>query len=179
MTGGSGYVWFDVPDISPSRERPLDEVKGQVEAAWRDDEIAARLRAKATLMVDKLKAGTPFAEIAAADKLKVEWLPGIKRGQNPASLSAAGVDEVFRTAKDAAGTALGPRPASRTVFRVTEVNVPQLDLKSAEAKPTEETLSRAISEDIVAQYIVQLQSEVGVTINQNALNQITGASPLN
>jgi peptidyl-prolyl cis-trans isomerase D len=65
------------------------------------------------------------------------------------------------------------------VFRVTEVNVPPLDLKSAEAKPIEETLSRSISEDIVAQYIVQLQSEVGVTINQNALNQITGGGTLN
>jgi peptidyl-prolyl cis-trans isomerase D len=65
------------------------------------------------------------------------------------------------------------------VFRVTEVNVPPLDLKSAEAKPIEETLNRSISEDIVAQYIVQLQSEVGVTINQNALNQITGGGTLN
>jgi hypothetical protein len=40
-------------------------------------------------------------------------------------------------------------------------------------------LNRSISEDIVAQYIVQLQSEVGVTINQNALNQITGGGTLN
>jgi peptidyl-prolyl cis-trans isomerase D len=65
------------------------------------------------------------------------------------------------------------------VFRVTEIKVPPLDPKSAEAKPTEETLSRAIAEDIVAQYITQLQSEVGVTINQSALNQITGGGTLN
>jgi peptidyl-prolyl cis-trans isomerase D len=179
MTGGTGYVWFDVVDITPSRERPLDEVKDQVEAGWREAEIATRLRAQATMMMEKLKAGTPFAEIAEADKLKVEWLPGVKRGQNSASLSPAAVDEVFRTAKDAAGTAPGATPTSRVVFRVTEIKVPPLDPKSAEAKPTEETLSRAIAEDIVAQYITQLQSEVGVTINQSALNQITGGGTLN
>ena len=35
-----GYLYFDVTGITPSRERPLDEVKDQVEARWRDNEIA-------------------------------------------------------------------------------------------------------------------------------------------
>ena len=34
-----GYVWYDVLGITPSRERTLDEVKDQVEARWRDDQI--------------------------------------------------------------------------------------------------------------------------------------------
>src|SRR5271170_1674901 len=42
-----GYVWYDVIGITPSRERSLDEVKDQVEAKWRDDQIAVRLRTKA------------------------------------------------------------------------------------------------------------------------------------
>src|SRR6202051_2066976 len=49
-----GYVWYDVVGITPSRERSLDEVKDQVEARWRDDQIASRLRTKATEMVQKL-----------------------------------------------------------------------------------------------------------------------------
>src|SRR6185436_17377808 len=48
---GNGYVWYEVSEIIPSRERTLEEVKDQVEARWRDDEIAARLRAKATEFV--------------------------------------------------------------------------------------------------------------------------------
>ena len=39
-----GYVWYDVLGITPSRERSLDEVKDQVEARWRDDQITSRLR---------------------------------------------------------------------------------------------------------------------------------------
>ena len=46
---------------SPASRRrasaPLDEVKEQVEARWREQEIATRLKAKATEMLDKLKAG--------------------------------------------------------------------------------------------------------------------------
>jgi len=40
-----GYVWYDVVAITPSRERSLDEVRDQVEAKWRDDQITSRLRA--------------------------------------------------------------------------------------------------------------------------------------
>jgi len=49
---GGGYVWYDVLGITPSRERALDEVKDQVEARWRDDQISTKLRAKATEMVE-------------------------------------------------------------------------------------------------------------------------------
>src|SRR5262249_11982371 len=48
----NGYVWYEVLGIIPARDRPLDEVKDQVVAHWRDDEIAKRLKAKATELVD-------------------------------------------------------------------------------------------------------------------------------
>jgi peptidyl-prolyl cis-trans isomerase D len=174
-----GYVWYEVASITPARERPLDEVKQQVEARWRNDQIAARLKAKADDMLGKLKAGTPFAQVAAADKLKPEWRPGLKRGNPPAGIPARALEEIFQTAKDVAATAEGATPTERIVFRVTEINVPSLDRESADAKRIDETLRRVMGEDLLAQYIARLESSVGVTINQAALNQITGASPAN
>src|SRR6185295_1591358 len=50
----NGYVWYDVIAVTPSRERSLDEVRSQVEAKWREDQISNRLRAKATEMVQKV-----------------------------------------------------------------------------------------------------------------------------
>ncbi len=44
-------VYFDVTNITPSRERNLDEVKNDVVARWRADEIAKRLTATATDML--------------------------------------------------------------------------------------------------------------------------------
>ena len=167
-----GYVWYDVTGITPSRERSLDEVKDQVETRWREQEIGKRLAEKATAILDKVKGGTTLAEAAAPDHLKVETLSGIKRGQGTGPLSAAAVDAVFRTAKDAAGKADAATPPEQIVFRVTDIAVPKLDPESQDAKRIAETLDRGLSEDLYAEYIAYLEREIGVTINQSALNQV-------
>jgi len=167
-----GYIWYEVTGISPSRERSLDEVKDQVEARWRDQEIATRLDAKATAIMEKLKAGETLLQAAGADRLKIETLTGLKRGEASSPLSAAGVDAVFRTAKDAAGKTEGAQPPDEVVFRVTDIVVPSLDMASEDAKRALETLNRGLSEDILAEYIAWLESVIGVTINQSALNQV-------
>ncbi|MGY4289331.1 peptidyl-prolyl cis-trans isomerase D [Bradyrhizobium sp. LM2.7] len=57
-----GYVWYDVLAITPPRDRNLDEVRDQVEARWRQDQIAAKLKTKATEMVQKLEPGDKLAD---------------------------------------------------------------------------------------------------------------------
>jgi peptidyl-prolyl cis-trans isomerase D len=173
-----GYLWYDVTGITPSQDRSLDEIKDQVEARWREQEIAKRLEDKATAILDKVKGGATLAEAAAPDRLKVETLAGIKRGQGSGPLSAAAVDAVFRTAKDAVGKADAAMPAEQVVFRVTDIVVPKLDAASEDAKRISETLDRGLSEDLYAEYIAHLENEIGVTINQSALNQVVtgGAS---
>lgn len=167
-----GYIWFDVAGITPSRERPLDEVKEQVEARWLQQEVSTRLDAKATEILDKLKAGSTFADVAAANNLKVETATGLKRGEGSGVLSPATVDAAFRVAKDAIGKADGGQPGEQVVFRVTDIVVPNHDAASEEAKRTLETLNRSLSEDIFGEYVAYLEKEVGVTINQGALNQV-------
>ncbi len=76
-----GYVWYDVTSITPARDRTLDEVKDQVEARWREDEIASRLKTKSAELVDKLKAGTPFDAVANAAGLKVQTADKLTREQ--------------------------------------------------------------------------------------------------
>src|SRR5262249_56061710 len=103
---------------------------------------------------------------------KVETLTGLKRGEAAGPLLAAGVDVVFRTAKDAVGKTEAAQPAEQVVFRVTDIVVPALDMASDEAKRTLETLNRSLSEDILAEYVARLETEIRVTINQNALNHL-------
>jgi peptidyl-prolyl cis-trans isomerase D len=169
-----GYVWYEIVGITPSRERPLDEVKEQVEARWREQEIATRLKAKAAEILDKLKAGSSLTDVAAADRLKVATLTGIKRGEPPAPLSAAAIDVIFRTAKGAVGSAEAAQPAEQMVFRVTDIVVPNLDAASDDAKQAQDTLNRSLSQDVLSEYLSRLEAETGVTINQSALNQVVG-----
>jgi peptidyl-prolyl cis-trans isomerase D len=179
VPNGGGYVWFDVEAITPARDRTLDQVKDQVVARWRDDEMAARLKTKATEMLDKVKAGTAFADAAAADKLKVEWRPGIKRNAQTPGVSAAAVTEIFKTPENAAASVEGASPSERLVFRVTEIKVPPLDPQAADAKRLDEALRNRVAEDLLIQYLAWLQNDIGVSINATALNQVTGGSPQN
>ena len=176
---GGGHVWYDVLAITPSRDRPLDEVKEQAQTRWRDDEITARLKIKTAEMLEKLKLGTPLAEIAKVNKLKVQSATGLKRGNAVPGFSMRALNEFFGVAKGSAAVADGENATDRIVFRVTEITVPAYDPASPETKRLTELLQRSIGEDLLAQYMVRLQSEIGITINQDALNQATGAASSN
>jgi peptidyl-prolyl cis-trans isomerase D len=179
QTSDGGYLWYDVAGITPARERQLDEVKDQVEARLREEEIAARLRAKANEIIEQLKAGSDFAEIVKTYGLKVEKAEGLKRGNAPEAIPAKVNEEVFRAKPGEAVSVDGDKPGERYVFRVTDVKEPQLDPASAEAKQIEAGLRRAYTEEIFNQYVAQLGVELGVTINQAALNQVVGGGTTN
>ena len=68
LEADGGYIWYDVTGITPARERNLDEVKSQVEAQWRDDEVATRLKAKAADILDKLKNGGTLEAMASGQR---------------------------------------------------------------------------------------------------------------
>jgi peptidyl-prolyl cis-trans isomerase D len=171
-----GYVWYDVLGITPSRERTLDEVKDQVEARWREDQIASRLRTKATEMVQKLDQGGKLAEEAAAAGLKVETATGFKRDATVPGVPAGVIAAAFRTAKDGAGQTAGAGAGEWVAFRVTDINVPPVDLGSDEMKKVTETLQRGLTDEQIAEYVTKLESDIGTTINEVAFAQVTGAS---
>lgn len=171
-----GYVWFDVLGVTPSRERKLDEVKDQLEVRWRADQVATKLRAKAAEMVQKLSNGAKLADEAASAGLKVEKAASFKRGATVAGLPGSVVEAAFRTAKDGAGQTEGANNAEWVVFRVTDIVDPPVDLQSEDAKKLKVSLDRALADELVGQYVVKMEADVGVTINQAAVAQITGAA---
>ncbi|MHC4045849.1 SurA N-terminal domain-containing protein [Bradyrhizobium sp. 23AC] len=171
-----GYVWYDVLAITPSRDRNLDEVRDQVEARWRQDQIATKLKAKATEMVQKLESGGKLADEAAAIGAKVETATGFKRDDTPAGVPAAVVSAAFRTAKDGVGQTPVTGGTEVIVFRVTDIVEPAVDAASDAVKKLKESLDRAQTEEQVASYVNKLETDIGTTINQAAFAQVTGAN---
>jgi peptidyl-prolyl cis-trans isomerase D len=170
---GGGFIWYDVANVTPSRERKLDEVKDQVEARFRQDEIIKRINAKTTEIVGKLKSGAALAEVAAADGLTVETKSGLKR-QGTTQLPPRVITEVFRTAKDAVGSAEGQNATERVIFRVTDIKVPTFDANSADVKRLIDQLKGAYNDELVNQYVTRLENDLGTDINQAALAQAVG-----
>jgi peptidyl-prolyl cis-trans isomerase D len=173
---GGGYVWFDVLGITPSRERNIDEVKDQVEARWRDDQITSRLRTKATEMVQKLNQDGKLADEAASLGLKVDTAAAFKRDATVPGVPTSVIEAAFRAPKDAAAQAPGAGGGDWIVFRVTDVTVPPVDLASDDIKKLKETLLKGLSDEQIAEYVTKLESQIGTSINQSALAQVTGAN---
>jgi peptidyl-prolyl cis-trans isomerase D len=176
---GGGFLWYDVTGITQSRERTLEEVKDQVAARWRDDEIAKRLQAKSDDLLGKLKAGTALAQAATEAGLTVSTAADLQRGRPAGFIPAKVVEDVFKTAKGAAASAEGETPTQRLVFRVTDVIEPKFDAKTPEAQRLTTTLQNSFADDIIGEYIGRLESDYGVSINQAALNQVIGGAPAN
>ena len=175
---GGGYVWFDVVSVTVSRDRPLAEVKDKVIERWRNEEIAARLKAKAAELVDKLQ-GASINDVAAAAGVTAQTATGVKRGVASSGIPAKAMGEIFRTAKGNAGTAEGELSSERIVFRVTEIMIPKLDLASPDIKRVDDAARDSYVEEFLAQYIAKLETDLGTTVNESALNQAVGGSTAN
>jgi peptidyl-prolyl cis-trans isomerase D len=173
---GSGYLYYDVTGVTPSRERSLDEVKDQASARWRDDEIARRLQAKANDLVGKLKAGTPFAQAAGDAGLKVQTANDLQRGKSGGFVPAKTVESVFRTPKGTPASAEGGKETERFVFRVTDVVDPPFEAGTPQGQAITTTLQNSYTDDLVSEYIARLENDFGVSINPTALNQVIGGS---
>jgi peptidyl-prolyl cis-trans isomerase D len=172
----AGYVWYDVLAITPSRERNLDEVHPQVEAKWREDQISAKLRAKATEIVQKLDTGSKLADEATAVGAKVETAAKFQRDASLPGVPAAVVTAAFRTAKDSDGQTPAAGGNEWIVFRVTDVTVPPVDFASDAVKKLQEAVRRSLSDEQVAQYVTKIEADIGMTVNEAAFAQVTGAN---
>ncbi|GLR88154.1 peptidylprolyl isomerase [Bradyrhizobium iriomotense] len=170
-----GYVWYDVLGVTQSRERSLDEVRDQVEARWRQDQITTKLRAKATEIVQKLEQGGKLADEAAAINAKVETAAGFKREDTPAGVPSSLVAAAFRAAKDGVGQSPGAG-GEVIIFRVTDIVDPPVDLASDAIAKLKESLDRSLTDEQVASYVNKLETDIGTTINQAAFAQVTGAN---
>jgi peptidyl-prolyl cis-trans isomerase D len=169
-----GYIWYDVAAITPARDRTLDEVKTEVEQRWRDDEVASRLKSRANDMLVKLNSGEQLGALASAEGLKVETSNNIKRGAASGDISAQMTDAVFQIAKDAYGSVPGDNPSHWIVFRVVDVDTPALDANSPEHERMTQGVQRALSTDLVGQYVARLEDDLGASVNASVLAQATG-----
>jgi peptidyl-prolyl cis-trans isomerase D len=175
-TRDGGTIWFDVLGIEPARAQSFDEVKQKVAQAWTQDETAKRLAAKASDLVKKLNSGETLAAVAASqDNLGIKHVAGIKRTE-PQDLPQAVLTQVFDRPVDSAGSAAAEN-GDRILFKVVDAKVPPLDVKRPDFANIVDQMKTALDEDVIAQYVSQLEGVIGVDINQQALASILGAQP--
>lgn len=171
----TGYVWYDVRKIDPARDQSFEEVKAQVETQWRADEVATRLSAKARELVERIDKGEAFDAVAASAGLTIEQAQDIGRQDQRQDLPSNVVSLIFGTVAGKSNSA-SVADGGRTLFRVDSATVPSYARTTQEADNFARQLGASISEDILAQYVAKLQSDLGVTVNETAFRNATGGS---
>lgn len=171
---GSGYVWYDVTGIEPSREKTLDEVRDQVTAQWREDHVSQKLSERARQLTERLEKGDPIEAVAQEVNAPVKEATDLARNAPKDDLSAEAANRIFATPVGKAGNATSAAN-TRVVFKVNSATVPPLVTTTQEAQNIENQLRNGASDDLIAQYIAQARQDLGVTINQQAVRQATGS----
>ncbi|MGU3493654.1 peptidyl-prolyl cis-trans isomerase [Xanthobacteraceae bacterium A53D] len=171
LAQNGGYVWFDVAQVIPSRERPFAEVKDQVAARWTEDETAKHVQEKAKALLSALQAGTPIADVATANGMEVKTAV-IQRGRAEGDFSRDAVTEAFLLGEAGLGMAAGNAPAEELVFQVTKIEVPEGALDPRMATQ----LQQQLENDLLQQFVGAVQNQIGLKTNERAFLQATGAS---
>jgi len=171
-TRAGGYVWYDVTGIEPARDKSFEEVRDAVAAQWRNEEVSRRLSDKARTLVERIDKGEPVEAIAAELGVPAQTATDLARNATQ-PLSADVVARIFSTPVGKAASAPSGENG-RAVFKVTAATVPPFVTSSREASAIEERLRVALSEDLLAQYIAQIEKNIGVSVNQQNLRRAVG-----
>jgi len=169
-----GYIWFEVTGIDAPRDRTLDEVREEVETAWRDQEVARILREKGEEIVKKVEAGQSLTELAKAMELNTEVAPDVRRAQHP-RLPRTVVDRAFAIPVGGSATAPGGS-RERFVFTVLDSATPPLVDRGPDMVRVEEQLQDVYRQEIFEQYVDTLRKGLTITYNQTALRNVLGDS---
>ncbi len=173
---GGGYQWFEVTKIDKAREKTFDEAKAEVEKAWREDKAEKLLLAKTAELVKKLDAGESMAAIGVAEgNLAVNHASDVRRGGS-SSLALNVVTQIFNVGVHRAGS-VASEDGGRILFQVVSSTTPAFDPEAAEITNIMGDVKRGFDEDVTAQYLAKLESDIGVKLNTKVLSEATGVSP--
>ncbi len=171
--GNDGYVWFDVREVMPERERPLAEIRDKAVADWTAEQQKLELAKKADELKQEAQKGKSLADIAAPLGIAVESKSGVSRTTDDAVLGRGGVSAAFSGPADTVANAVGADATTQILLKVTNVNTdPTTDaLNNQDAQIA--AVANAAGDDILDQMVTLLQMQYSASINQTLADQAT------
>jgi len=169
--GTSGFVFYEVKEVTPARDRTLDEVKDKVIADWIAEETDRQFSTKVAELEKRLRDQKDLDAIATEFAQTKQTKRGIKRGAEDAELGADGVTAVFAVADGGVGSAVTPDGSARNLFQVTEVFEPAGAGADAVPEQNQAAFASGMADDLLDQLVAKLTTEYGVTTNPVAIQQ--------
>jgi len=173
-TESGGFVWLNVLDVTPERDRSLDEVRDEVEKAWRAEELRNRLAAKADELLKRLKDGARLTTIAQELGTVVTTTQPLKRSDGDSGLSQPAIQTAFATPERGFAASLHRNGTDRVVMQVERVEVPDFDPSGDAGRRLEQNIEASIANSLLNGYVAAKQDRFGISVNQQSLQAIFG-----
>ncbi|MCX5521085.1 SurA N-terminal domain-containing protein [Kaistia defluvii] len=175
-TEDGGYVWFTIADINEAHDRKLDEVKDKVIAAWKKQATTDKLIAKAKDAKDRLGKGETLDDVATSLGVTVQTLDKQTRSSRPTgAFSTEALKAAFAGPKGSVEVAPGAEDSEQIVLQVADVIETPYTPGVGDSSAVTQQLADAMQNDLLQQYVAELQRQLGVTVNQTVLQQIISA----
>jgi peptidyl-prolyl cis-trans isomerase D len=172
--GNAGYVWVEVLEITPTRQKTFDEVKVALTESWTRNERIKALTEQGRALVVRANAGEPLSKLAGELQLQTKTAPPFTR-RNPGDVPASAAKLAFALAKGSAGTTSTDDSKGRVIMRLTEITAPKpLDKEQKDKLNTQ--LQRMVGADQQAQYLQSLDGELGFSVDTAAFNRLAGGA---
>ena len=168
---GAVYV-LRVDSITPSQLKPLDSIKAQVVAAWKEQQRQKAAEKKAQEIVKEVDGGKKLADIAAAMNLKVTETPALLRSGVEAEKDIPGAlrPKLFSTKLGKAVD--GPISDGYLVAAVKEIKPADPATDADGVKAVREQLATLIKGDLLSGFGAALRDRHSVTVDEDTLNQL-------
>ena len=171
--GNDGFLWYEVDEIIPTRQKEIEEVKSDVTDAWVNEKTIEQIQEVAEAVAERIRKGQEMnvvlEDALPADSLgasvKYETTDALTRNSEDAKIGNVAITEGFNGKKGDVKAA----PATGTNFIVLRI----ADVQSPEDNSVPETaieqLNTAASDDILTQVVQDMQSRLDVSVNPTAL----------
>ncbi|MBB3934845.1 SurA N-terminal domain-containing protein [Aureimonas phyllosphaerae] len=167
---GNNYVFIELGDVVPARDRPLAEVRDRVVADWKVDEAERLMTDRAEALAERIRGGQSLADVAAAEGLTVETAAAITRESGRAEIGEAATRAAFSGPQGTVAEAPALESGQAVVLQVTEV-ADAADPAANVPAQARQSLDETMREDLFQSYVAYLQGSIPVSLNNAALQQ--------
>jgi peptidyl-prolyl cis-trans isomerase D len=170
---GGGWYIVRIDGITPSRVKPLDEVRNEVVALWQKDKRYEAARERAELILDRVKKGQTLAAAAAEFQLTPAQTPPVLRdgGRDLSEqVTPELVGRLFALKQGEAGFAAGRDRYH--VVRLMEIRPADPAGEPQAVARLRQTLVQQIAADLVAEYAQSLRRQQGVSVKQDVIEPL-------
>jgi peptidyl-prolyl cis-trans isomerase D len=169
-----GYVWYEVREVIPSAVKPLDAVKEQAKAAVIAEKARAISYEKAKKLVERARGGARIEELATEVGAEMKSAQGLRRNESDQNFDVDAVSAVFAVPENGFAFAVETGGRSAKIMQSQAVLLPAFDPAAQDVKAEADRMKAQVASDALSAYLVALQAEAGVDINDTVWRNISG-----